>query len=593
MAFFMHDLHCQIEHLYQEWIDKPNLLTVYRGQIVTQSDFEKLKIGQGGLLSFNSFLSTSTNREVSLIFADSNGSDATFIGIFFAIKINSKLSSTPFISLGNLSHFEEENEILFSMHSIFEIGEIHQINERLWQVELLSTINNDKRMTELTDYIRQHTTKSVNYPWFRLAELFFQMGHHDEAEGILQQLADLLSIYAPNSMVHRIVLHRLGLSKHVKGDFTNALSLFEKVLQHHDTSVENSAYLHIELGKTHFSMNNYSTALLNYKKSLEILETTTNCDSYSFGICLGYIGETYLRLGKPRDAQFYVKKAIEICRRILPSVHPFFGNTYNWMGEANRMTGDYPTAIHYYELALKIQEKYLPPDHLDLAHTLDDLGIVHETLQNHSSALSYQQKALQIRSKSLSSNHPDLAKNYVNIGSIYESTRNYIKALSFYQKAVDIYEAHSDEIFLDLATAYHNIGNVFLEMRDCPTSLGFFRRCLKIEEQKLSPDHPTVAKTYSSMAVAHLASGENAMAASLLRKALMILEKDSNSNGPDLANTYRILSGVYFNMNDYPTALSRAYQAREIYESIYPPTHSERVMLDMFIALVHEMLKNN
>ncbi|CAF1502082.1 unnamed protein product, partial [Adineta steineri] len=491
MAFFMHDLHCQIEHLYQEWIDKPNLLTVYRGQIVTQSDFEKLKIGQGGLLSFNSFLSTSTNREVSLIFADSNGSDATFIGIFFAIKINSKLSSTPFISLGNLSHFEEENEILFSMHSIFEIGEIHQINERLWQVELLSTINNDKRMTELTDYIRQHTTKSVNYPWFRLAELFFQMGHHDEAEGILQQLADLLSIYAPNSMVHRIVLHRLGLSKHVKGDFTNALSLFEKVLQHHDTSVENSAYLHIELG---------------------------------------YIGETYLRLGKPRDAQFYVKKAIEICRRILPSVHPFFGNTYNWMGEANRMTGDYPTAIHYYELALKIQEKYLPPDHLDLAHTLDDLGIVHETLQNHSSALSYQQKALQIRSKSLSSNHPDLAKNYVNIGSIYESTRNYIKALSFYQKAVDIYEAHSDEIFLDLATAYHNIGNVFLEMRDCPTSLGFFRRCLKIEEQKLSPDHPTVAKTYSSMAVAHLASGENAMAASLLRKALMILEKDSNSN---------------------------------------------------------------
>ncbi|CAF1483194.1 unnamed protein product, partial [Adineta steineri] len=231
IVFFMHDLHCQIEHLYQEWIDKPNLLTVYRGQIVTQSDFEKLKKGQGGLLSFNSFLSTSTNREVALIFADSNESDATTIGIFFEIKINSKISSTPFISLGNLSHFEEENEILFSMHSIFEIGDIYQINERLWQVELLSTTNNDKRMTELTNCIRQHTTKSEGLPWFRLAELFVQMAHHNEAEGILQQFTDFCSTYAPDSMSYAKCSHALGAAKRPQGDFSKAFSLFEQALQ--------------------------------------------------------------------------------------------------------------------------------------------------------------------------------------------------------------------------------------------------------------------------------------------------------------------------------------------------------------------------
>jgi hypothetical protein len=41
------------------------------------------------------------------------------------------------------------------MHSMFEIGEVHQIDERLWQVELLSTTINDQKMSEFTDCIER------------------------------------------------------------------------------------------------------------------------------------------------------------------------------------------------------------------------------------------------------------------------------------------------------------------------------------------------------------------------------------------------------------------------------------------------------
>ena len=71
MGFFVHDLHRQIEQLHREQVSQygGKHLTLYRGQGLSTADFEKFKSTQGGLLSFNSFVSTSENRAVSLDFA--------------------------------------------------------------------------------------------------------------------------------------------------------------------------------------------------------------------------------------------------------------------------------------------------------------------------------------------------------------------------------------------------------------------------------------------------------------------------------------------------------------------------------------------
>ena len=44
-------------------------LRVFRGQGMNQSDFQKLKASQGGLLTFNNFLSTSSNETMATCFA--------------------------------------------------------------------------------------------------------------------------------------------------------------------------------------------------------------------------------------------------------------------------------------------------------------------------------------------------------------------------------------------------------------------------------------------------------------------------------------------------------------------------------------------
>ncbi|CAF3469752.1 unnamed protein product, partial [Rotaria sp. Silwood2] len=55
------------------------------------------------------------------------------------------VSSTPFALIDEYSAIPQEQEILFSMHTVFRVGEIKQSasNSRLWEVQLTLTDDND------------------------------------------------------------------------------------------------------------------------------------------------------------------------------------------------------------------------------------------------------------------------------------------------------------------------------------------------------------------------------------------------------------------------------------------------------------------
>lgn len=161
MGFFIRDLHRNIEQLHSEQTgeDRGRYSTVYRGQGLSNVDFEKLMQTKGGLMSFNNFLSTSTDHEVSLAFAESNLGDPNSSGILFEIKVDQSMSLVPFANLHNVSYFSSEEEILFSMHTLFHINDIKQIdgNDRLSLVELILTSDNDPQLSALTKHLRKET----------------------------------------------------------------------------------------------------------------------------------------------------------------------------------------------------------------------------------------------------------------------------------------------------------------------------------------------------------------------------------------------------------------------------------------------------
>jgi hypothetical protein len=133
-------------------------------------------------MSFNNFLSTSNDRAVSLAYADSNQENPDVIGVLFQIRVDLSTPSTPFANIRNSSAFQEEEETLFSMHSIFRIGEIKQIdnNSRLWQVDLTLTSDNDPLLDALIECMREETFPDQK-GWYRLGNLLIKLGRFDKA----------------------------------------------------------------------------------------------------------------------------------------------------------------------------------------------------------------------------------------------------------------------------------------------------------------------------------------------------------------------------------------------------------------------------
>ncbi|CAF1527865.1 unnamed protein product [Adineta ricciae] len=82
---FIRDLHRQIEQLHSDQANNKQMQSfiAYRGQGLSKVDFDKIMKNKGGLISFNSFLSTSKDRDVALLIVDANGNNEDTIGILF------------------------------------------------------------------------------------------------------------------------------------------------------------------------------------------------------------------------------------------------------------------------------------------------------------------------------------------------------------------------------------------------------------------------------------------------------------------------------------------------------------------------------
>src|SRR5271163_429438 len=231
MGFFVRDLHNHIVRLHSEQYGEQNhsnLFVVYRGQGLSQTDFNHMKTKQGGLISFNSFLSTSLDRDVSLAFAESITGNPDLIGVLFEINIVPSISSTSFANVKNVSRFQEEEEILFSMHSVFRIGQVKQIeenNNRLWQVELTLTGDHDPQLQELTKSMQEDTEGPTG--WFRLGRLMMKVAQYDKAQQVFEIILDRTTDEKEKGEIY----YYLGWIKNDQGKNTEAITYYEKSLE--------------------------------------------------------------------------------------------------------------------------------------------------------------------------------------------------------------------------------------------------------------------------------------------------------------------------------------------------------------------------
>ncbi|CAF3404801.1 unnamed protein product [Rotaria socialis] len=171
MGLFIGNLYRQIVKLHQQQYHNCNDVPflVYCGQGLSIVDFDKIRRNKGGLITFNNFLSTSKQRDIAFLFAESSSIMHGIIGIIFEICINPNMQAAAFANIAEISNFGNEEEILFSMNTAFRVGSINQAEnrEKIWEVRLILTDDNDPQLINLTKKMREETGGPNG--WFRMA----------------------------------------------------------------------------------------------------------------------------------------------------------------------------------------------------------------------------------------------------------------------------------------------------------------------------------------------------------------------------------------------------------------------------------------
>ncbi|CAF4171589.1 unnamed protein product, partial [Adineta steineri] len=404
MGFFLRDVHQQIQQLYEQQVSSygRKSFIVYRGQGLMKSDFEKLQKAKGGLMSFNNFLSTSKTKEVSLRFARDASTEPNKVGIFFIMSIDPCLKSTPFASIKEESYFKEEEEILFSMHTVFRVNAIKQMDNKnqLYQVELQLTSDDDQQLRLLTDRIREEA--GVSTGWERLGKLLLAIGQFNKAEELYNVLLEQTS--DESDKAHYCIC--LGYVKRHQGDYEKAIWYYEQGLEIDQKTLPSNhpdlAASYNNIGSVYDSMGQYSKAFSFYEKSVEIFQKTLPSNHPYLATSYGNIGSVYEKMGEYSKALSFYEKALEICQKTLPSNHPLLASSYNNIGGVCHKMGEYPIALLYYEKALEIQQKTLPSNHPSLASSYNNIGLVYYKMGEYSKALSYFERALDILQRAFS-----------------------------------------------------------------------------------------------------------------------------------------------------------------------------------------------
>ena len=378
MGFFIRDLHRHIKELYKKQSKSfQKTFTVYRGQGYLGEVFENIQKSKGGLISFNNFLSTSTEPNVAIFFASSASEDPSYVGVVFIISIDPSVPSAPFASLDEVSCYKtKEKEVLFSMHTVFRIGDIKQSKngDGIWNIHLTLTRDNDPQLNALLERMRVEIKGSS--PLYRLGALMIKLGEFKKAEEV-----------------------------------------FENLLKRTTDELE-KGHIFFQLGQINDNLHDYNKALRFYQDALTIYKNKLNLDHPNIATCYNNIGLVYDNANDYDKALPYYEEALEIYRKTLPDNHPNIATASNSIGMIYNTKGDYSKALSCCKKALDIFENELSAIHPLVATSYNNIGLIYANMKKYSEASASYKRAVEIGEQILPPNHPTLQIYKENLNSV-------------------------------------------------------------------------------------------------------------------------------------------------------------------------------
>ncbi|CAF1032337.1 unnamed protein product [Adineta steineri] len=289
LAFFIRDLHKQINNSYLQSTDHQKL-TVYYGLGISNDQFTKLNMNINDLISFNTFLFTTIDRKSSLNFAKQSENDLHLIPVLFQIEIDrSKSTSSPFIALDELDYYHDsDRHVLFTLNSIFRVVHIERGEDKIQQINLILIDDNEDRVKNL-----KHSIQKQLNGFFSLGQMMMETNNLIKAKSIFQIL--LKNTTASNQKELVSIHRKIGLIDQRMKDWTGALLHYKQCLNIQLSFLPSNDRF---LGPSYAGVGAILMKLCNYDEALEYYQHAIDCGRNTSHVDSSLVATYYIGTGR-------------------------------------------------------------------------------------------------------------------------------------------------------------------------------------------------------------------------------------------------------------------------------------------------------
>ena len=505
--FFITDLYSQLTDLHnQSKSDYQHILTVYRGQQIATSELEVFKLQIDGYISMNAFLSTTTNKDVALLYAGTGSERPLRESVFFEMIIDANISDLPLANISEMSSIKDEDEVLLSMGMIFKINSVVELENNVWKVTMTSANETNIPMSDYQKYLQQDVMCHDD-PLVRFGSLLFEMGLHDKEEKYY------LMMLAEGTDKYGTVYNNLGLCYYTKRNYRRALHYYRKALNYYTVLglAKTVAIVQVcnNIGLIYEVHGDYDRALQFYYEAFEIQLASPIRSDRKFLLTLTRLLSIHAKCGCYHDVIEKGFYALKIADDAALKNSPYAAAMYTTIGNIYGALAKYSESIKNLEIGLKIQQAMLPADHHSIATTYCNIGVVYDLMRDHDRALEFYQQARTILTKKGNIGRTVLATVYANIGVVHSKKGEYTSALDYQDKSLQIRAQFFPGDSESIAKIYSNIAAVYGNMHNTEKAIAFGQKAIDIIRRSQIPNNPYLGLLYNNLGLNYQSIGND------------------------------------------------------------------------------------
>ncbi|UJR19231.1 hypothetical protein I4U23_022360 [Adineta vaga] len=481
--FFIIDLCSALEKECLQLKNQTNLIT-YRGTQILNEQLEILKQSEGKIISMNGFFSTSRDIKVSLVFAGQSQPEAIFQSVLFEIKIDPSSTAVVFADIERESRIKSEEEVLFSLNTVFKIEFVGFDSElNIWKIKLITTNEGTEKIQEYIKSIEQRLDEYPPIIYFgRL--LIKDLGQINRAEKYFEMLLKTL----PSNHEHiSAVYNQIGNIHDRRGNLNLALKYFELAYQTGQKQLTQN-FQHFagslnNIGRIHRNKGNFNQALNYYNQALDIETKYCSDDHIHKAVLIESIAVIYADNNHFEKAFNLMDESLKMLRRLLPAQHHYIALSLNY----------------YYQL-LEMNEQCLPSDHPELSTNLNMIIEIYKKIGQTEKALNFCRTTLDKQRKTLGDIHSSIAETLISMGNILiEEKVN--ESFNYFKEALSILEQLRSSDTLLISQCLTWISCIYWKRNMIDDALQNQLRALNLNCQKLSNDHPKIANNLRNIGI--------------------------------------------------------------------------------------------